>query len=89
MRTVLALGGRAIHLRFASVDSTLTFNLSFAYRFGSEGSTLLRNTRVRLGASNVLDEEPPLASGGFGYDPGFSQNLLAGRTWTLDVTKSF
>jgi hypothetical protein len=39
--------------------------------------------------SNLLDKEPPLASGGFGYDPGVSQNLLAGRTWTLDLTRSF
>ena len=80
-------GGRTVY-RYV-IDSTLTFNLSVGYRFGAEAPSLLRNIRVRVGAVNVLDEEPPLASGGFGYDPGVSQNLLAGRTWTLDVTKSF
>lgn len=71
------------------IEDTLTFNLSLGYSFGSQSSTWLRNSRVRLGISNLLDEEPPLASGAFGYDPGVSQNLLAGRTWTLDLTRSF
>ena len=42
-----------------------------------------------LSFDHLPGEEPPLASGGFGYDPGISQNLLAGRTWTLDLTRSF
>ena len=71
------------------IEDTLTFNLSLGYSFGPQSSSWLRKSRIRLGVSNLLDKEPPLASGGFGYDPGVSQNLLAGRTWTLDLTRSF
>jgi outer membrane receptor protein involved in Fe transport len=71
------------------VSSTLTYNASLGYRFGAGPSAWLRGTRVRLGIINLSDKAPPIASGGFGYSPGVSQNLLAGRTWTLDLTKSF
>ncbi|HEY0965990.1 MAG TPA: TonB-dependent receptor [Opitutaceae bacterium] len=80
-------GGNVIY-RYV-IESTLTFNLSLGYGFGPQASPWLRNSRVRLGITNLLDDEPPLASGGFGYDPGVSQTLLAGRTWTLDFTRSF
>lgn len=71
------------------VDPVLTFNASLAYRFGPESSALLRNTRVRLGVINLTDKAPPLASDQFGYNPSVNQNLIAGRTWTLDLTRSF
>jgi len=71
------------------IDSTLTFNASLGYSFGSNASAWLRSSRVRLGVTNLTDKEPPLASGAFGYDPGVSQSLLAGRTWTLELTRSF
>jgi len=71
------------------VDSTLTYNVSLGYRFGAGPSSWLRGTRIRLGIVNFTDQAPPVSSGGFGYSPGVSQNLLAGRTWTLELTKSF
>ncbi len=71
------------------VASTLTYNASLGYNFGPQSSAWLRGTRVRVGLINLTDQEPPVASGGFGYSPGVSQNLLAGRTWTLDLTKTF
>jgi hypothetical protein len=44
---------------------------------------------VSLGLVNLTDKAPPIGSGGFGYSPGVSQNLLSGRTWSLELTKAF
>jgi outer membrane receptor protein involved in Fe transport len=44
---------------------------------------------VRLGVANLTDKAPPISSGGFGYNPGVSQSLLAGRSWSLELSKSF
>ncbi|MDP3071688.1 MAG: TonB-dependent receptor [Opitutaceae bacterium] len=71
------------------VSSTMTYNATLGYRFGAESARWLRGSRVRLGIVNLTDKEPPLASGGFGYSPGVSQNLLAGRTWSLEIAKPF
>ena len=69
--------------------STMTYNLSVGYRFGRTPSPWLRNSRVRVGLVNLTDQTPPLGTGGFGYSPGVSQNLLSGRTWSLELTKAF
>lgn len=82
-------GNRTVYRRV--VDPVVTYNLSVAYRFSAGSNTWLRGTRLRLGVVNLTDEAPPLNSGnaGFGYDPAVSQNLLAGRTWTIDFTRTF
>lgn len=80
-------GGRNVY--YYRMDAVTTFNLSIGYRFGADASPWLRETRVRLGVTNFTDKEPPLSSGQFGYDPGVYQNLVAGRTWNLEVTKKF
>jgi len=80
-------GGRDVY-RYV-IDSTLTFNASLGYAFKATGTDWFRGLRVRLGLINLTDEAPPVASGGFGYDPSVSQSLLAGRTWTIDLTRSF
>jgi hypothetical protein len=71
------------------VESTISYNLSVGYRFESRPSSWLSGTRVRLGVANLTDKAPPISSGGFGYSPGVSQNLLAGRSWSFEVTKKF
>ncbi len=71
------------------VASTITYNASLGYRFGADASRWLRGSRVQVGIANLTDQAPPIASGGFGYSPGVSQNLLAGRTWSLELTKAF
>jgi outer membrane receptor protein involved in Fe transport len=38
---------------------------------------------------NLFDKEPPLSSGAFGYDPGVSQHLLPGRTWSVEFARQF
>ncbi len=72
------------------IDPTLSFNATLGYRFGATAPALLRRMQVRLGVINLNDEEPPLASSeGFSYDASVNQNLLAGRTWTIELTRSF
>lgn len=71
------------------VESTISYNLSVGYRFENRPSSWLGGTRVRLGVANLTDKAPPISSGGFGYNPGVSQSLLAGRSWSLELTKSF
>ncbi len=71
------------------VESTITYNASLGYRFGTDAARWLRGSRVRLGLANLTDKEPPLSTGAFGYDPAVSQNLLGGRTWSLEIAKPF
>jgi len=80
-------GGRYLY-RYM-VEDSLTFNASLGYRFGSDASRWLRNLSVRVGVVNIQDKEPPLATGGFGYPTAVYGNLLIGRTYTLDLTKTF
>ena len=71
------------------VDPFTTYNLSVGYQFDDSQSPLLRDTRVRLSIANLTDEEPPLSSADFGYDPSVSQSLLSGRSWALEFTRRF
>ncbi|HYP16564.1 MAG TPA: TonB-dependent receptor, partial [Opitutus sp.] len=72
------------------IDPTLSFNALLAYRFSDTAPMFLRHTRVQLGVVNLTDEEPPLAtSEGFGYDASVNQSFLAGRTWTIEFTRTF
>jgi outer membrane receptor protein involved in Fe transport len=81
-------GGQTVYRRV--IDPTLSFNLLGGYRFGDTAPALLRRTQIRLGVINLNDQEPPLASSeGFSYDASVNQNLLPGRTWTLEFTRSF
>ncbi|MBL9199304.1 MAG: TonB-dependent receptor [Opitutaceae bacterium] len=71
------------------VNSTITYNASLGYRFGPDAAKWLRGTRVRVGVANLFDKEPPLTTGAFGYDPGVSQGLLPGRTWSIEFGRQF
>lgn len=66
-----------------TVKSLTTANLYVQYRFENEG--LLSETRLRLGARNIFDKDPPLSSSGF---VGALYNPYA-RYWYLNVSKSF
>ena len=72
------------------IDPVVTYNLTVGYHF-EKGESRLGDTRVRLGIVNLTDKAPPLSanSDGFGYDPSVSQNLLNGRTWSLEVLSRF
>ncbi|MFO1449403.1 MAG: TonB-dependent receptor [Opitutaceae bacterium] len=81
-------GGQTVYRRV--VDPVVSFNTTFGYSFGPNSPTLVRGTRLSLGILNLTDKEPPLnSSEGFGYDTSVNQNLLAGRTWTLEITRAF
>jgi outer membrane receptor protein involved in Fe transport len=79
--------GRTVYRRV--IDSYVTYNLSVGYEFDGSRYSALRDTRLRFGVINLTDEEPPLASESFGYDPAVSQSLMSGRSWNLQVTKRF
>lgn len=71
------------------VDPFVTYNLSVGYQFEGAQYSLLRDAKLRLSVVNLTDEEPPLASENFGYDPSVSQSLLAGRSWNLEISRKF
>ncbi|WP_375284272.1 TonB-dependent receptor [Marinicauda pacifica] len=67
-----------------TVDSYLRHNAYVQYTFGYEGE---QPFRVRLGARNLFDEEPPLADESFGYMG--SLHSSRGRFVYVDLRKSF
>lgn len=79
--------GRFVY-RYIMAD-TLTYNASLGYRFDETANAWLRQTRIRVGVINFTDKAPPLASGAFGYNPAVAGNLIAGRTWTIELSKRF
>lgn len=80
-------GGRTLYRLV--IDPVTSYNVSLGYRFDENAPSWIGDTRVRLAISNVTDEEPPLASGAFGYDPATSQSLMVGRAWSLELTRRF
>ena len=71
---------------YNTIGSSITYNAHLGYSFRSD-NRWLKNTKVRATINNVLDREPPLASGGFAASN--QQNLLAGRAFSLEWTKEF
>lgn len=76
----------------------LQLNLGFSYDFGRENKVKwLRDTKVRLGINNVLDEEPALiaatdagtAANVTGYTGATGTSLWVGRAYSLTVNRSF
>jgi iron complex outermembrane recepter protein len=71
------------------VRDVISYNAAFGYRFNRDASRLMRNTTVRLGIVNVLDQEPPLTPDTAGYSTSVHASLFPGRTWTLELTRQF
>ncbi|WNC70329.1 TonB-dependent receptor [Thalassotalea nanhaiensis] len=68
------------------VDSFTTINLYGEYRFANEG--FLKDSKIRLTARNIEDEEPPLADElAHGYFGGLHSNR--GRYFQLSLSKEF
>jgi len=74
--------------RYVMHDS-VTYNASVGYRFGANANAWVRGTRVRLGVVNLADKAPPLASGQSAYSPAINQSMVQGRTFTVELAKSF
>ena len=68
------------------VHDSLTYNAYVSYRLRTN-NRYFRNTTVRLGVVNLLDEAPPLSSDSRGYDPAVYNQLARGQTWSVQVTK--
>ena len=71
------------------VSDVVSFNSSVGYNFGSERGVWLKNTKLKLGVTNLTDREPPLTSGSSGFDSSVHASLFAGRTWTVEVSRKF
>jgi outer membrane receptor protein involved in Fe transport len=71
---------------FNTMPSILTWNATAGYSFKG-ASRWFKNTRVRLSVQNLLDREPPLSSGGF--SAGSQQNLLTGRAFSVEWTRTY
>ena len=71
------------------VHDVVTFNGSASYRFGTGSPQWLRRSSIRLGVVNLTDKEPPLATGQFGFSASVHGPLFAGRTWSMELVKSF
>ncbi|MGH7026429.1 TonB-dependent receptor [Brevundimonas sp.] len=69
---------------FWVVEDWLTHNLYVQYEF-EDGR--MAGTRLRVGARNLTNEEPPLANDRFGYDGAVHSNR--GRWWYATVRKEF
>ena len=68
------------------MHDSLTYNAYVSYRLPTK-NRFFRNTTLRLGVVNLLDESPPLSSDSRGYDPAVYNQLARGRTWSVQVTK--
>lgn len=67
------------------VDDWLTHNLYVQYTFDKAGWA--GGARVRVGARNIENKEPPLADDRFGYNGSVHSNR--GRWWYATIRKSF
>lgn len=67
--------------RFLNVDDWTTADLHVDYRFASDDRI---GTRIRIGARNMFDRDPPLADENLGYFAGLHNGL--GRYWYLSLS---
>ncbi|RKX34797.1 MAG: hypothetical protein DRP71_05950 [Verrucomicrobia bacterium] len=74
---------------FRQVDSTLTWDATFAYDFFEGNESWIGNTRVQIGIRNIMDQDPPRVeswdNNSTGY-PGFIYSPM-GRFVFASVTK--
>jgi hypothetical protein len=64
-------------------------NVGLTRRFGPNSSPWLKNTELRLGINNVLDEEPNRVATAAGYTGGLGTSLWIGRAYSLTATRKF
>jgi iron complex outermembrane recepter protein len=77
----IVVNGQTLEWR---LKSWTTYNASVGYRFDSGW---IRNTRVRVGARNLFNEDAPLAPSAEGFDSDVHN--ARGRYTYLEITKSF
>ena len=70
---------------FYIVEDYLTYNANVAREFKGDG--WLKNTLVRIGLNNLLDEDPPFAGDNIGTVAGNYD--MRGRLYYVELTKKF
>jgi iron complex outermembrane receptor protein len=71
------------------VRDVVSYNATVGYRFNRDASRWLRNSSIRVGIINLLDQEPPVTPDTAGYAPSIHSSLYPGRTWTFELTRQF
>jgi outer membrane receptor protein involved in Fe transport len=67
------------------VEDWTETNLYLQYEFGRKGP--LKDLRIRVGANNLFDKDPPLADEENGFDPSY--HSIRGRQLYIDINKNF
>ena len=73
------------------VDDTFTMDAQVSYSFRQHRKWFLRDTKVSVGARNILDRDPPLAIGGGQNSTGYPGHLYNAENlfWYAGVTRKF
>ena len=73
------------------IKSTIFYDVQLTYDVGSKSNAWLANTKLTLGANNVLDKDPPHASGAFSNSEGYPSHLYnsTGRFVYVSMNKKF
>lgn len=71
------------------VEDSLSFNAFVTYKVGPHASRWLRGVGVRVGVTNLTDEEPPLSGDPSGYQASVYSYLALGRSWTIELSRRF
>lgn len=71
------------------IHDNVTFNAFTGYRFGANSGKWLSRSSVKVGVVNLLDRNPPLTSGSFGYSSSVAGTQVMGRTWTIELSRQF
>jgi len=71
------------------IKDTLNYNLGVTYNFAHSENFWIRDTSVRLGVINIMDEKPPLAPNNLGIDTTAYLQLAVGRQFTFEISRHF
>jgi outer membrane receptor protein involved in Fe transport len=84
--SVFDTGTIKVNDQFFKLDSVTTVNTYVQYRAGKDQGAL-SGTRFRVGARNVFDKQPPLASTNYGFRG--SLHDAVGRFVYFELSKEF
>lgn len=68
-------------------DPQYQVNFGLGYRVGRSSSKWLRQSSVRLGVNNVLDDKPSRRADQTGYSGSIGTSLWVGRAYSLSLTR--
>jgi outer membrane receptor protein involved in Fe transport len=71
------------------IHDTLNYNLGVSYKIGHRENFWIRDTSLRLGVINVLDEKPPLSPNNLGFNTAAYLQLAVGRQFTFEIARHF